>query len=418
MGHKCDYHVQLVKDNGDIVMNIIATWKSYSVKVVEAKLFQDEIKWYRGLQFNIYGGYIVSFPHEKMSLGYYAQEKVSDFENQYIDGHFINMPNIDYKEIDEFQINWLKANVPQDKYIIDKVVKSYSCRMTTLFSILKQYHKLSDNDKSLCEYLFEKNLPRIAMNQNLYKLSKKKRTELFQFIQILEEVPDNLQAIQWMMKHNTKNYNSYYDLKKYAHLGLTFDQVEYLQKLKKDFPCDYGITSTYLDYLRMVKEEPTANIKDKYWYAPKEFSKMNERLKKLIAGRKQLELNKLSEEMKKRLYQSNIKEKQYEDYVIYASTDMNEWKKQAEALHQCIITCKYYNKVIEGKSLVFFISKNSEPFGTFEIDYKKKILQAYGNEEDRAHCSLPPQVMEYVKNYIKELKLKGATIWKLVKNMY
>lgn len=412
MGHKCNYHIQLEKDNGDIVLNIIATWKIYSVKVIEASLFQDKIKRYVGLQYGIFCGYIVSFPHEKASLDYYyyGSENISDLKEQYIDDCFSNMPNIDYNEADEFQINWLKANAPQDKYIIDKAFGCEHCSITTLFRILKHYHTLSGSDKSLCEYLFEKKLPRMAMNKSLYKLSKKKRTELFQFIQTLEEIPDNLQAIQWMMKNKEKDSNVYFDLKKYSNLGITLDQGEYLQKLKKEFPSDCGITATYLDYLRMVRQEPTANLKDKYWYAPKDFNAMNERLKKLIAERKQLELNALSKKMEKRLYKLNITEKQYEDYVIYISTDMSEWKKQAEKLHQCIISCKYYNKVIEGKSIVFFISKSSEPFGTFEIDYNKKILQAYGNEEDRTNCSLPPQVMEYIKNYISTLNLKRRTI--------
>lgn len=409
MGHKCDYHVQLEKDSDDIVMNIFATWKGYSVKVIEARLFDDEVKYYRGLQFNIYGGYIVSFPHEKMSLGYYANEKISDMKDQYYHARFINLPNIDHQPVTEIQMNWLKANVPEDKFIIDKVFKCESYRMTTIFYILKMYHSLSSSDKSLCEYLFEKKLPKLAMNKSLYKLSKAKRTQLFQFIQTLDDIPDNLQAIQWMMKNGSKDYNVYCILKKYLRLGITLEQAEYLQKLKKEFPDDYGITTTYLDYLRMLKELSTANTNNKYWYAPKDFNKMNERVKKLIEEQKQLEMNALSEAMKNRLYKLDIKKKQYGDYTIYASTDMNEWKKQADTLHQCIISNEYYNKVIEGKSLIFFILKNSEPFGTFEINYKKNILQAYGNEEDRRNCSLPPHVMQYVKNYIGSMNLKGVT---------
>lgn len=407
MAHKCEYKTSLSKKGNDIEMTITAHWRGNSVEVIKAKLFHEDIKVYVGLQFSMFGGYLVSFPNEVMSVGYYSKDKVGDLEKQYYDMKFKNIPNLAYDSVSSESLNWLKTQLPQDKFIIEKAFKHENCYPVDLFKVLKLYHSLSKSDQSLCEYLFEHNLPKMAMNKSLYKLSKKKRVELFQFVQSLENVPDNLQVIQWAMKSNLTDFNIYYLLKQYAFLGLTFNEAEYLCKLEKQYPNDSGIRNTYLDYLQMVKNEPTANIKDKYWYAPKDFEKMNERLKTLAEERKELELVNLSKKMKKQLYKFKINPKAYNDYVIYISTDMKEWKTQAEALHQCIITCKYYDKVIEGKSLVFFIKKNNEPYGTFEIDYKKKILQAYGNEQDRKNCTIPNEIMKYVNDYVKGLNLQN-----------
>jgi hypothetical protein len=67
-------------------------------------------------------------------------------------------------------------------------------------------------------------------------------------------------------------------------------------------------------------------------------------------------------------------------YYIFFSADQEEWNKQADKLHQCIVRCDYMKKVIDRKSLLAFITKDGEPIATAEIQKEKTINQFYTDE--------------------------------------
>lgn len=79
------------------------------------------------------------------------------------------------------------------------------------------------------------------------------------------------------------------------------------------------------------------------------------------------------------------------------------WLRRAygDALHQCIYTCGYYEKVARGESEIAFIRKRSEPdvlFATLEWR-DGRILQLRGY----ANCPVSQDVRDYAESLVKRI---------------
>ena len=62
--------------------------------------------------------------------------------------------------------------------------------------------------------------------------------------------------------------------------------------------------------------------------------------------------------------------------------------------------------MINQQCVLIFIKQQNKSFGTIEIDYTKNIVQAYGNELDRANCQLTNKIIDYAKKFIHTVKLR------------
>lgn len=65
--------------------------------------------------------------------------------------------------------------------------------------------------------------------------------------------------------------------------------------------------------------------------------------------------------------------------------------------------CDYPAKVGKGKSLLVFVKdENQTPLATYEISYKKEILQGYANESDRNNCTPSKEIRNEFDAWLKQ----------------
>ena len=93
-------------------------------------------------------------------------------------------------------------------------------------------------------------------------------------------------------------------------------------------------------------------------------------------------------------------EKDIDGYCVFLSSSYDEWKRQADVLHQCILVAGYYNRMIKTECFLVFITKNGEPVATAQIFEHKKIGQFYGNEIDHSNCTPPEEVKKVLNKWL------------------
>ena len=76
---------------------------------------------------------------------------------------------------------------------------------------------------------------------------------------------------------------------------------------------------------------------------------------------------------------------------------MQEWVKQAKALHQCIVRCSYYKKMANQEEILVFIQKDGIPVATAELFAKNRIGQFYADEHSGTpEGSKPSEEVQHV----------------------
>ena len=94
-------------------------------------------------------------------------------------------------------------------------------------------------------------------------------------------------------------------------------------------------------------------------------------------------------------------------YNLHVPCTVDEIKYQAEKLHQCLIYAKYYEKMAERKCLLVLITKDNEPYATYELNVNNaKVEQAYCDELDRNNCSVPEKENKIFGDYFATFKNK------------
>ena len=73
---------------------------------------------------------------------------------------------------------------------------------------------------------------------------------------------------------------------------------------------------------------------------------------------------------------------------------------QADFLHQCLITAKYYEKMAKKNCILVFIKKDDEPIATAELNKEDKVVQFYGNELDRSNCKPNEEIKNIFDNWL------------------
>lgn len=185
---------------------------------------------------------------------------------------------------------------------------------------------------------------------------------------------------------------------------LGFEDIKYLKKKKLLNKDSIELLSDYRNMLNRSIHDSN----DEYWKYPSNLKKQHDKLveEERIAreAREREEEEKRKKELKKSKSDFQRVCKKYskynsviDGYSIYFSNSFDDWKKQADTLHQCIIACDYMAKVAKRQCLIAFIRKNDEPIATAEIKPGKVIGQFYANELDRSNC-LPSQEVQAVFN--------------------
>ena len=156
---------------------------------------------------------------------------------------------------------------------------------------------------------------------------------------------------------------------------ITYDDFVYLKKIKgvkKD--CFDTVMKRKLnifkDILRMLRESEH-DINDPYWRHNKDIFAIHEKLLDEREKKREAEwLTKNQEAMKKikRLVKKfdGLPQK-CKGYSIFITSDFAEWKRQAHALHQCIVASGYYSGMANGEYTIVFIQKNGVPMATAQV---------------------------------------------------
>ena len=78
---------------------------------------------------------------------------------------------------------------------------------------------------------------------------------------------------------------------------------------------------------------------------------------------------------------------------------LDEIRREGEALGHCVAT--YVDKVAEGKTLIFFIRRESEPDKPFfTLEWRGAVIQCYGYK----HCDPTPEIKEFIKLFSRKME--------------
>lgn len=402
MGHKCEYTSRLyINEDNHLIFETIANWKKESLDVSRWDI--DENKYYYrfdNINFVSCGGWLVDFPNEYRRIPYYGGKEKVTLSEYYENENFYQGVIACWKEVTEYEIEFIKRNKPEYHYLIKKIdyVKN-KLKCSTLFNLMIMWKQ----HPSEVETLAQKGLYNLALNKNLYKLSKSKKKTL---VQALKQVNMDISLVylqQWIK--SKLDFSTFYLLKKYEKdskyklsRSLSVEEIKYCER--KNFQVE-----EYIDML-FIANRLGKNIQDDYWHYPNNPFELHQRV---VEEDMQLHMFKMKTELKLEMkYFDNISKIAKKNlnkpieldngYKLFIPTTVDEYVAAAEKLNQCIISSKYYKKVAKCQSLLFMIWKDNVPSSTVEISYDKKILQFYGDEHNRKKC----KPTEYEENAFKK----------------
>lgn len=351
----------------------------------------------RNFERNYMGGYVFFLPHESYTNYYYGKntngkpygiEELFKYNKCALSG----MTEQTKEEIEELILS--NENTKDFIYTfraIDYSSYGYAKKILDIYKVWKVHGTKT-------EMLIKLGFNNLALSKQIYKYNNK------EFINKLVELSKSGSYTKSLSYYDilayTKNLN-----KDIYRMTRSEEMTKYFTKQGEDnFYYNYSL---YKDYIKMLKQT-NHDINDDYWKFPKDIREFHNKVLnevKAIQIAKEKEKNEQYNNKFKEIIKDNHKE-YIDKYNVYICDNMEDMVVQAEELHQCLIACAYYKKVANKECLLLFIREQNTPIATCQIDYHKKILQFYGNEQDRNNCLPNEDVKNIVSNYIKNLKLK------------
>ena len=418
-----DMYDRLEVENGKIVRIIKAIYdrnNKYS-EIDVYKEDEDGNAWERNLYRSIWGGYCVAFPGlpRNVSVNSWYYDPSIAIEEEW------------EQRRDRSAIGWSKTDITQEErglvilyhYDFKYVFKKYEFRnlkeMMDKLIMWKQHPEI--------ELMLAAGFEKLCMCKSLYRMKPENQKETLKFCR---QNPDacNLtyREIRACMKQQNPDLmiRFFQTVPSYQRMGWTRETSSYWGIISfNDFKYldRKGIANTegvrlYQDYVSMLTRS-RHDSNDEYWRHPQNLRKQHDKLieEERIEreARQRMEEERKMQEIKKR--DSNFQKvcKKYskynrvvDDYNIYISNNYDDWKKQADALHQCIVYADYMKKVADRKCLIVFIRKDDEPIATAEILPGKKLGQFYGNEIDRNNCKPSEEVTAVFNKWFETIKVK------------
>lgn len=352
----------------------------------------------RNLYINqFYGGYFVEFPQEYCRVW---NRKETRFELKkrgydYFSSCKVNVFSTGFNDKDR---EFILDKYPDFKYVLNKW-KGYHTKREVL-EILRVWKEHKGVELPL-SFGYEK----VCFNKQFLKLKKEKLKSVFKF---MSENPN--EDYCWTKLRTILRYGlEWTELREHTSRMFGKNVSMDFAKWVSQFPKNYQIVTAYKTYVDRCKYLGK-DMKDSYWSMPSNFE---ERYKKIEEQYNNVVHMREMEKAKKQLmpYLERVKrfegvDKRIGRYNIFIPRTIEEWNKQADVLHQCIIRMNYMDKCNENRILVF-IYKDGEPCATCEITnvLEKKIGQFYGNEENRATCYPDETTKKVMYDWLDELKV-------------
>lgn len=384
MGHFAQLETRCyIDENNEFVASTTAYYKDYKMEVCRYYLEKNEF-WYQfeNSHFVSACGWKFEFPGEKYNYRYYGGKYVvEEHPLEKCDRIYEGLRGYTFTQSLDTIKSLILSVSSEYKYLFNKIdEEKYPLSKWTFFELIQMWKK----HPLEVECLSQKGLYTIALNNNLYKLTDKKKKSVLQALKLVTTTNITLKDIQsWLKMKDKLTLSEYMDYKKWNKYGGVKDSLETFRYCKrKNISC-----SNYHDMLSLASSLGH-NIEDDYWKYPNDPNTVHnnlvaqkseiDRLRREEEAKKESVLWDKLEEIKKKVCKKPIE--LGNGYVLFFPTEFKQYDKAATTLHQCIVTAKYYKKCAEGKSMIFMIWKDNEPSSTYEVDYNKNIIQAYADE--------------------------------------
>ena len=314
-------------------------------------------------------------------------------------------------ELTDEDKNIICSVYPSFRYTLNK----YKIRMRwQCMDVLKQWILHPE-----LEYILAAGYEKVGMSRNFWNLSEKKRKECALFMRKHPKYKDfsTIEILSCLKSKNPEVYAEYikeidvYTRRNYYDYKISFEDFVYLKKLKGIKRDTFQSVMSrkiniYCDVLRMLHRS-NHDENDEYWRHPKDLCAIHARLvEERDREREQQHLAEM-EQFKKKLLKII---KKFEDvshkvngYSIFVSADYEEWKRQANALHQCIVASGYYKGMAEGNYTIIFIQKKGIPIATAQVYEGGRIGQFYADEMDHDNCLPSLEVKKAFEKWLKQV---------------
>ena len=352
------------------------------------KTFESGKQQCRNLYLNqFYGGYYVEFPQEYVRF-WNRKESKYVFERRGYDSYSkTNYPvNCESFPFTDADAEVIYKKYPDFKYVVKKWKGFHSKR--DVLNILMEWKEHKGIELPL-SFGYQK----VCFNKQFLKLSKDKLKPIAKFMSEHPDADYCWTDIKLMLKHGAEAVEQQKFVKRKfgKNVSMEFSKWAYVLMSKYDYA--YKFVDLYEKYQTRCKYLGK-DMKDPYWKMPCDFMK---RYYKVESEYNNTVHMREMEKAKKQLggYLERIgkyagMKKRIGRYNLFVPTTVEEWNKQADALHQCIVRLNYMERCNDNSILVF-IYKDAEPLATCEItDVKNKIVhQFYGDEEGRTEKMYP-----------------------------
>lgn len=397
---KATFTDYISKCKGMVVRYVVATWpatRSHAAgRMTVYREFENGKKQVRRLCYHPIAGYMVD--ESDLSTWTSAILECRALSNGYnVYGHALR---------DEEVANITELH-PNFKWTLQKAGE---CNCAKTMRLLQQWLK----DPHV-ELLVGARYDRLAMNKSFIRYGKEKQREILNFVKNNDSAKNwPLPKIKFVMDgHTEKEYEAWKSFRDIYNHAFSYESYKYLTSRRiKD-----GDLELYRDYIAMAKE-CGHNIKDKYWYAPKNLHKAHEKVMAEVelvreARRQEQEENAKKENERKMGKFRKVAKKfnelitKFHGLTAYVPQDTDIVDRHAKALHQCLVYADYIGKMARQRCLLVFIADSAgKPIATAEILPGGELGQFYGNELYRDPAKMKPgkYAEKVVSKWLKKLK--------------
>lgn len=381
---KATFTDYISKYRGKIVRYVVATWPAArnhdAGSITVFREFENSKKQVRRLCFHPIAGYMIDNSDSRWWCNAIMDcNALSNGENVY--GHALS---------DE-EIATITEAHPNFRWTLQK---AGDCNCAKAMKLLQQW--LKDPD---VELLVGAHYDRLALNRSFIRYGKDRRMAILKFVR------ENAGSENWpitkikfvMNGHTEKEYDEWKSFKDNYGKSFSYESYKYLtsRKLRK------GDLELYRDYIAMAKE-CGHNIKDKYWYAPKNLKKAHDKVMAEVElvreARRQEQARQAKKETELKMAEFRKVAKKFNDLITkfhgltaYVPQDTETVDKHAKALHQCLVYADYIGKMAMQKCLLVFIAdSNGKPVATAEIMPGGELGQFYADELHHNYEKMKP----------------------------
>lgn len=345
----------------------------------------------RNLYLSCYGGYSLLFPGQKCRTYYGAV----DDNDRYIAEEW-GACNCSYFGFEDHatdhtaDVNQILKKYPAFVYTLKKWKGERYYITSSVLDYLSALQIWKEHPET--EFLLANGLDNLVFSKSFWRLTEKKRREVVMFCINTKGVKKlRLCEVLNIMKYKMtlKEYKRYQEFKSSLYTNsVSVQAFRYLTKKNLTSREDYSL---YMDYRKLAKQAGH-DLKENYWACPSDLVKAHAKvlaesnaiaeLRKTAKGVMQIEMDfpglvhKLEIVSRKLASFNSV----ISDYEIIVTGDLNEWQRQADTLHQCIIRCEYWKKVARRQEMLVFVRRGGFPVATAEILSGNKIGQFYADE--------------------------------------